>query len=364
MTSFKNLTKKIHTELVNSITLFTTMYPTTPQFNSVFKKDMFIHNNKAAFQHVMHYLLTILDPIEFQTRVPSWPPYNTETETSFRNQVVEYLNDINRLYPGFNLPKITSSHLIAPGGFKFIKYMLQLTNIVMYIHCERDPELNKEVISQPTSDKHKLEMSLELLKMGTQQVNAETCSIKTKFEDELINIQLKFKKYYEAMSNLDSEISHAEESIAALSKESKINFDVSEQMERIKLKLEALQTFRDQFMRCKELHDQLESKAISLKLNKGDSSETLDLNKAINDILKFLRQNWISFANNNVEALKNNLQFYSKMNKRYESLSMQMEQVQEHIEELSVINKSVVGLIQQYAGKGKLSDLYPSFQVS
>ena len=56
-------------------------------------------------------------------KVPTWPLYDVRSENEFRNEVMKYVNELNTIHEDANIPNIATSHLITPGGFKFIKFI-------------------------------------------------------------------------------------------------------------------------------------------------------------------------------------------------------------------------------------------------
>lgn len=58
-------------------------HPFSDGLKENFEIGMFIKSNTKAFPHVMKYLFTILDPIEFKKKF-CWPLYNKAAEATFR----------------------------------------------------------------------------------------------------------------------------------------------------------------------------------------------------------------------------------------------------------------------------------------
>ncbi|XP_063903516.1 augmin complex subunit dgt6 [Zophobas morio] len=133
----KQLEHKLHDNLYTNIKLLTHFYPTTKSFDEVFKKNMFVKSNKAAFQHVVYYLFTILSP-ELTKEKITWPLYDVKLESAFRTEVIAFINHINAEYPHANIPNLMASHLMSPGGYKFAKFMLKLSKLVMYEHLRKN----------------------------------------------------------------------------------------------------------------------------------------------------------------------------------------------------------------------------------
>lgn len=132
---------KIHAQLHSNLHALTLLSPPSDDFRRVFVKDMFVKNNKAAFQQVVYYLLSMLDPEGVKTKIPSWPIYSPKQEAQFRGEVMKYVNELNVLYEFANVPLIMTSHLISPGGYKFAKFVLKLSQLVMSVVLQRDLEV-------------------------------------------------------------------------------------------------------------------------------------------------------------------------------------------------------------------------------
>lgn len=129
--------QKLHEHLYNNLYLLSHFYPTSTDFKRIFRMDMFVRNNKAAFFEVIYYLFTILNPELTKETITMWPPYDIKRENKFRTEVLSFVNQLNVLYDYADIPNIVQSHLISPGGFKFTKFMLKLSELVVFEHLKR-----------------------------------------------------------------------------------------------------------------------------------------------------------------------------------------------------------------------------------
>ncbi|CAG9838887.1 unnamed protein product [Diabrotica balteata] len=136
--TFRYIEAKVHEELYNNLYLLSQVYETNSEFNRVFKKDMFVKNNKAAFYEVVYYLLDTLNRELTKEKLKSWRPYDIKGENKFRSELLKYINELNIHYTHANIPPIMSSHLISPGGFKFTKFMLKLSQLVIFEYLQNN----------------------------------------------------------------------------------------------------------------------------------------------------------------------------------------------------------------------------------
>ncbi|XP_023722686.2 uncharacterized protein LOC111872749, partial [Cryptotermes secundus] len=96
-----------------------------------FKEGMFKLPNIKGFQETMHFLLNIIEPVKCAKMVP-WPLLDKKAESQFRISVKVLLMEINGDYPQANLPKISPSFLMNPGGEKFEYVMWKLTKFALF----------------------------------------------------------------------------------------------------------------------------------------------------------------------------------------------------------------------------------------
>lgn len=169
---------KIHEQLYSNIQLLTLVYPQSEECKRVFVKDMFVKNNKAAFQQIVYYLLNILDPEATKTKIP-WPLLDSKREAQFRNFVIKRINELNSHFDFANIPLLMTSHLISPGGYRFAKFILKLSQLVMSVHLQKDSDVNLTFLFpiRPNKNESTTKACIERLNRRTKQINAETLSM-------------------------------------------------------------------------------------------------------------------------------------------------------------------------------------------
>lgn len=181
---------KLHDELYENIYLITLVYPPAEnEFHKVFKSDMFVKNNKSAFQHVVYYLLSVLDRNTLKQRVPSWPPLDPRMESQFRHEIMRYINDLNALYEDANIPTVMISHLVSPGGYKFARFVLKLSHLVLRVTLQGDPVICDDLLHPLKPNKMSLltKLSITNLKLKTEQINSDTHKVKSECEEYVSN---------------------------------------------------------------------------------------------------------------------------------------------------------------------------------
>ncbi|XP_055849028.1 augmin complex subunit dgt6 isoform X2 [Episyrphus balteatus] len=122
----KEFGEKLHTKLT---VLTTLIQPPTEDFKKCFVPDMFLKPNQKAFFHVMHYLFTLLDPLEFKKRF-YWPIADKKSEANFRSSTVQYLMHLNEKH-NLQWANVKSYLVVMPGGMKFIVFLLDLVDFIV-----------------------------------------------------------------------------------------------------------------------------------------------------------------------------------------------------------------------------------------
>lgn len=175
---------KVHEQVYSNIYLLTFAYPTSENLEKILSKDMFVKNNKTAFQQVTYFLLTVLNPEVVKQKLPSWPPLEPRIETQFRNEVMKYVNELNTIYEDANIPVLMTSHLISPGGFKFAKFMLKLSQLVVLVHLRRDPSIKQDVLYpiRPNKNAEVTVNCIKRVKCKKNKINEETNDSKLGYE--------------------------------------------------------------------------------------------------------------------------------------------------------------------------------------
>ncbi|XP_030635058.1 HAUS augmin-like complex subunit 6 [Chanos chanos] len=97
----------------------------------VLGSNMFDKPNKEAFYIVTHFLLGKLNSSRAQDAFRyCWPVLDRKADAEFRKVVFGWLQEI-AAESGSTFPRVLASHLLSPGGPKFISIMLHLAKHVM-----------------------------------------------------------------------------------------------------------------------------------------------------------------------------------------------------------------------------------------
>lgn len=184
---------RVHEQVYSNVYLLTLAYPNSQNLDAILSKEMFVKNNKAAFQQVTYFLLNVLNPEVVKERLPSWPPLEPRKETQFRNEVMKYVNELNILYEDANIPTLMTSHLISPGGFKFAKFMLKLSQLVLQVHVRKDPIIKQEILYpvRPNRNPEVTTNYINRLQYKKNKINEDICSIKLEYERYTMEAQAK-----------------------------------------------------------------------------------------------------------------------------------------------------------------------------
>lgn len=269
----KETEAKIHEQLYDNLYLLSHFYPISNDFSRVFKKDMFVKSNKAAFFEVIHYLFKILDTEGTKKKLVSWPPYDIKTENKFRSEVLNYINELNKSYDSVTIPHIMASHLISPGGRKFTKFMLKISQLVVFEHVKKQ-NLRQNILLCPTVS--------DLIYDGhITNINRET----TLIEQEIQKDVECFEKYQQQSTANAQLISERLTEIIKKIQEAKLNHrkvkdDFNKQypnypsLDSLKQKLEylrnewtSLNLINDSFLACEMLLNYLNSSNVILDHN-------------------------------------------------------------------------------------------------
>ncbi|KAF5292603.1 hypothetical protein FQA39_LY13936 [Lamprigera yunnana] len=188
----KELEMKVHENFHNCVHFLTLSYPPSENFALVFKKNMFVKTNKVGFQQVMYYLLDVLDKDLLKKKISSWPLYDVRSENEFRKEVMRYINELNIIYEDANIPNITTSHLITPGGFKFIKFMCKLSQFVLYRCIKKNPTIEPNILVplKPNKNEVVTKENIDTLTKITNSINKSTELVKDDFEKLLGDVKL------------------------------------------------------------------------------------------------------------------------------------------------------------------------------
>lgn len=226
---------QLQEQLYSNICLLSILHPPVDsKVQEVLKKDMFAKSNKTAFQHIVYYLLSLLDPKSIKEKIPSWPLLIPRQETEFRNEVMAYINELSSIYKDADVPTLMTSHLVSPGGYKFMRFLLKLTELVMRICLDNDNDLLYPL--KPNRNSTVTEHSKMNLKRLTEYVNEDTLSIKWESENYLQNSKFEAENILQHKIDLHSAINVRKDTLK--SKRDIVGDDIDKQVSYIQRELE------------------------------------------------------------------------------------------------------------------------------
>lgn len=207
---------RIHEQLYSNLQLLNMVCPPNDGFRKALAKDMFVKNNKAAFQAVVYYLLNALDPELMKVKVPTWPILDSKQEVQFRKEVFGYLNELNTAYPDANIAVVTASHLISPGGYKFAKMMFKLSRLVMLCQLKKRPDPQFPPLHPLKVDKNPdvNKRNIERLKEVTKRIDADTAKLKEEHEKYVADARSKAELMIAEKKEIKRKLSEARRAVA------------------------------------------------------------------------------------------------------------------------------------------------------
>ncbi|KAG6455717.1 uncharacterized protein LOC115447099 [Manduca sexta] len=94
--------------------------------NQVFNENALDKPTQNFFNHLSHYLVSIVDH-QVSSSLP-WPLYDTKTERAYRNELSNFISDYSN--KGL-LSLVMSSYLVNPGCYKVTMLMFQLSQLAV-----------------------------------------------------------------------------------------------------------------------------------------------------------------------------------------------------------------------------------------
>lgn len=86
--------------------------------------------NKLSFQHVVHFLVLIINgSTDFRKRF-RWPITTMKDETDFRSSVLVYFNECQKSYK-WHFGPFKMQVVLFPGGVEFMKIIAELSLVAM-----------------------------------------------------------------------------------------------------------------------------------------------------------------------------------------------------------------------------------------
>ncbi|KAF5307203.1 hypothetical protein FQR65_LT00719 [Abscondita terminalis] len=185
----REIDMKLHEGFHKNVSILTLLYPPCEAFEQVFKQGMFIKNNKTGSQQVIYYLIEILDKPNLKQIIKTWPLHDPRTEYEFRKEVLKYVNEINSFYEDADIPKLTTSHLITPGGSKFIRFMFKLSQFVLFLHIQRNPDIYPNLLLplKPSKKEFITKENIDKITNAANTINKSTNNLILKFQHAFEN---------------------------------------------------------------------------------------------------------------------------------------------------------------------------------
>lgn len=339
LTEQKKIEKEQHELLYYNIEVLTMEFPTSENFNKCLKKDMFTKNNKTAFQQVIHFLLNIYDPTLFKQKI-QWPVLDIKMETEFRNEVMKYCNELATTNKDSGIPLLMLSHVISPGGHKFVNFMYKLSQFVLFDHLQKD---------QDTADEMILNMTID----NDPQIGARQLSNLNKLVDyntyNLAITQAEFHEKFNAVKQNFEEIAKNKEII------DNANLDIKYQLREIHQKvISELKTSGAPTL--ESLNNKVEIQLQNLSLKEEMFNKCAKLVDVINSNCNVLRYEKYSGTSDNsinlveyLESLYNNLSEKKHIAQVNYSMS-------DFANELNLLD-GCIDTLQEYYGKYELLDM-------
>ncbi|KAJ8977582.1 hypothetical protein NQ317_008415 [Molorchus minor] len=355
---YKENESRIHEQLYDNVFLLSHFYPTSKELNAVFKKDMFIKNNKTAFFEVIYYLLTTLNTELTKQRITTWPPYEIKRENKFRAEVLKYINELNTLYDNADIPHIMSSHLISPGGLKFAKFMLKLSQLVVYEHLKKMEPLDVLYCPKPSKNIMLTKANIGNLKKKTALIENGTRELLNKFDNNHFQLNEEALKIDTKLNELNDKIRLARQKNTVIREEfnkaypSYPSFEsLNEKLHQLKTEWEHLQEIQNIFFECDQLITYLSSSASVLEHYKDElkipnevlhivrNQDELDLKEFFHGLHILLEHKALELPNPTSSFIECNLQQLKELNEKYSriknSLSDSVQKIEATIEKLS-----------------------------
>lgn len=250
----KETEHKIHESLYNNLMLLSEFYPTTKEFNSVFRKDMFVKNNKVAFFEVIHYLLNILNPVLTKQKLTSWPIYDVKKEAKFRNELIMYLNELNLLYENADIPTCQASTLISPGGSRFAKFMMKISQVVLYEHLKKSNQLAPLYNLKPHKKLSVVNQAqLCHLEENTRLIECETNEVLQNFEKHYIEVSSNAEQITNRLTEANKCIEHSKKELNQTQQEFNLKYSSYPPLTNLEENLEILKKQVKKIVRLNEL---------------------------------------------------------------------------------------------------------------
>ncbi|KAJ8969221.1 hypothetical protein NQ314_001862 [Rhamnusium bicolor] len=328
---------------------------------------MFVKNNKAAFFEVVYYLLNILNPVLTKQKLTTWPPFEIKREIKFRGEVLKYINELNAFYDNADIPHIMSSHLISPGGFKFTKFMLKLSQLVVYEHLRKTEELDILYCPKPSKNITLTKANINNLKRKSAMTEIETRKIFEEFESYHFQFNEKALLTDNELTELNRQIREAKQRYAIVKEEFVKKYPSYPSINSLEEKIGVLKRQWENFQEIQKLFDECEKLLLYLNSNElvlEHSKEELKLPNEILHVIKnrkelnlieffqslntLLEKKALELPNPTNYFISNNKEKVNELNDRYTEVNNilfeNMKEVQDTLDKLSRKFKVLIDL--------------------
>lgn len=275
----KALELQVNEMIHKNISILTYFHPPHKDFHEIFRKDMFIKNNKSAFIHVVYYLLHTLNPNVIKTKIRSWPVLDVNYERQFRNEVFKYLNELNDIYKNAKLPSVMASQLVSPGGFRFAKYILKLSILVLQEVQMNNSRLGNKILMRPNLSRHGVTAEKQILHIDklTSHINHETQLKRLEFHKKYLELKDEADKILKELEEVQTAIKEMQDKIDGFNVNViKNSQQYEERIEFINADLLKVTLHCDVLHQIKEKLDYIRKSNLTLE-NTSISCEELDL---------------------------------------------------------------------------------------
>uniref|UniRef100_A0A1B6CUI1 HAUS augmin-like complex subunit 6 N-terminal domain-containing protein n=1 Tax=Clastoptera arizonana TaxID=38151 RepID=A0A1B6CUI1_9HEMI len=121
--------EEMHTVFYKTFSLFIRFNPPTKDVILNFSEQMFVSSNKKGLYAIMHFLISILDPIFLKNNI-DWPLLDIKMEQEFKKKVQDFMAEIYKKDPNTNISNIRTSIMLSPYGNKIVTF---LTDLILYV---------------------------------------------------------------------------------------------------------------------------------------------------------------------------------------------------------------------------------------
>lgn len=326
-------------------------YPPSKGFMEVFKLNMFKKNNKAGFQQVVHYLMNILDYDLVQQKPSLSLPLDPRSEIEFRNEVMKYIKNLSLSYKDIEIPPLVTSHLISPGGFKFISFIFKFSQLVLYENVKRNSSKDSAVLLplKVSNDDLRNQQNIDRLRVLTTKIYADTHHIIHAFNRKLNQSRVEAENIMQEQADLIKEINKLKGEISQQPSQDTVEIDVS----YIQKNIDLLNLINDNFEKCRSFINNLQDENYQIEFNPQTKLPTemaklvkvrngkLDLISFFNGFIILMEQKRFEITPMSEAEVRTKFEEFQKANKEYPSFVERLDRIEKEM--LSLIKKSICG---------------------